>query len=66
MVKMVVVVPKEILELLDLLVCLEDLAEMEFLVLLDLQGLWLKEKKSLVHLVLLDKMECLDNLEYQG
>ena len=66
MVKMVVVVLKEILELLDLLACLEDLAGMEFLVLLDLQGLWLKGKKSLVHLVLLDKMECQANLVLLG
>jgi hypothetical protein len=66
MVKMVVEVQKEILEHLDLLVCPEDLAEMEFLAIQDLQGLWLKGRKSPGLLGLLDKMECLDNLEHLG
>ena len=66
MAKMVAEVQKEILEHLDLLVCPEDLAEMEFLALLGHQGLWLKGRKSQGRLVLMDKMECLDNLEYLG
>ena len=66
MAKMVAEVQKEILEHLDLLVCPEDLAEMEFLAIQDLQGLWLKGRKSLDLLGLLDKMECLDNLEHLG